>query len=472
MIAAWKIFGWIFSVLLMLAQPAGSPGAGYADVCRSLPSPGDLDGSGRIDAADLCLLDLFLAGRVTPRNAPFTAGLPSADMNGDGQVDAADRLLLAAVLADNELLDPPGITLALVNGTLLDGTGAAPVPDAVLAIGGRGRIVGVGRRGQVEIPARADVIDVRGATILPGFINAHVHDAYSAANLEAWARAGVTTVRDEGINQSGVPLRDLILERDADWTMPRYARLVSAGWMITAPGGYGRVGIDSPAEAGQFVAEELAAGAGLIKVAVEDGIAGRTDRPVLSAAVLQAVVAAAHARCMPVSAHVTDARFLQTVVEAGVDDAAHATWDPVPESVFQEMIARDLTMVPTLTVLEAYGALAGAQANLRRFVALGGSVALGNDYTDIPQNDFPHFELGMPMHEIRRMSESGMTAMQILVAATRNAAHVCGLDSELGTLETGKIADVLVVSGDPLRDLGALTEVMLVIHNGTVIRGR
>jgi imidazolonepropionase-like amidohydrolase len=96
-------------------------------------------------------------------------------------------------------------------------------------------------------------------------------------------------------------------------------------------------------------------------------------------------------------------------------------------------------------------------------------VALGNDYTDIPQNNFPHFELGMPMHEIERMAESGMTAMQIIVAATRNAAHVCGLDDELGTLETGKTADVLVVNGDPLRDLNALTNVRLVIHRGIVI---
>jgi hypothetical protein len=127
-------------------------------------------------------------------------------------------------------------------------------------------------------------------------------------------------------------------------------------------------------------------------------------------------------------------------------------------------------MVPTLTVMEAYGSLAGSQDNLRRFVALGGRVALGNDYTDPPQNAFPHFELGMPMWEVRRMAEAGMTAMQVIVAATRNAAHVCGLEDRLGTLEPGKLADVLVVDGDPVRDLGALTQVRLVIHSGVVIR--
>ncbi len=471
----WNLCGGILCAFLLLDQNVGtgaSPAAGHGNIRLSTSHPGDLDGSGRIDAADLCILDLFLAGLVTPRNTPFSAGIPTADMNGDGEVNAADRLLLAAVLADNEPLYRPGVTLALVGGTLVDGTGAKPIEDAVLAIGDRGKIVGVGRRGQMEIPATADVIDVEGATILPGFFNAHVHDAYSAANLEAWARAGVTTVRDEAINQRSVLLKDLILQRDAMWTHPRYARLVSAGWMITAPGGYGQLGVSTAGEASQRVTEEIYSGVDLIKLAVEDGIAGRTDQPVLSAEALQAVVITAHARRKPVSAHVTDARFLQTVVEAGVDDVAHVTWDPVPDSVFRQMIDRHITMVPTITVFEAYGARSGAQANLRRFVALGGEVALGNDYTNVPQNNFPHFELGMPMHEIERMAESGMTTMQIIVAATKNAARVCGLDDELGTLEPGKTADVLVVNGDPLRDLGALTDVRLVIHSGTVIRGR
>jgi imidazolonepropionase-like amidohydrolase len=76
----------------------------------------------------------------------------------------------------------------------------------------------------------------------------------------------------------------------------------------------------------------------------------------------------------------------------------------------------------------------------------------------------------MPMPEILWMAEAGMTPLQIIVAATRNAAHVCSLDAELGTLEAGKTADVLVVNGDPLRDLNALLNVRLVIHRGVVIR--
>jgi imidazolonepropionase-like amidohydrolase len=76
----------------------------------------------------------------------------------------------------------------------------------------------------------------------------------------------------------------------------------------------------------------------------------------------------------------------------------------------------------------------------------------------------------MPIDEIEHLHEAGMTPMQIIVAATRNAAHVCQLEGMLGTLEVGKIADVLVVNGDPLQDLRVLTDALLVIHSGVVIR--
>jgi len=362
-----------------------------------------------------------------------------------------------------------GDALVLVNGTLIDGTGARPLPDAAVVIRD-GLIAFAGPRSRVTISADADLVDVGGATILPGFIDAHVHNAYSAPALWTWAQAGVTTVRDEAILQTGAVLRDLIAQRDTAWNAPRYARLVSAGWMITAPGGYGRLAVSTADEARQRVNEELDQGADLIKVAVEDGTTVQNSLPVLSTDALLAAVAAAHARGRLVSAHITDARFLQTVVNAGVDDAAHVTWDPVPDALFRQMIARHITMVPTLTVFEPGGALVPGQANLRRFLQLGGTVALGDDYAGLPASQNPHFALGMPMPEILWMAEAGMTPMQIIVAATRNAAHVCGLDAELGTLEAGKTADVLVVNGDPLSDLNALLNVRLVIHRGVVIR--
>ena len=365
---------------------------------------------------------------------------------------------------------PASAVLVLTGAALIDGTGADPLDDAVLAIDGNGEIVLVGQGEPRGIPETAVRIDAGDATILPGFINAHVHDAFSGERLEAWARAGITTVRDEAILDANAELADLIARRDSQWQDPRYARLITAGWMITAAGGYGWIGVESEAAARDFVNREIDEGADQIKVAVEDGIAGQTNRPVLPTAFLQAIVTEAHARGVPVSAHVTDSRFLETAVNCGVDDAAHATWDRAADAVFQQMIARGIIMVPTLTVFDAYGSLAGAAENVRRFATLGGTVALGNDYTAIPQNRFDHFELGMPLHEIECMSRAGMSPMQIIVAATRNAAQACGLSDELGTLATGKTADILVVKGNPLDRLDALADVRLVVHRGVIIR--
>jgi imidazolonepropionase-like amidohydrolase len=103
--------------------------------------------------------------------------------------------------------------------------------------------------------------------------------------------------------------------------------------------------------------------------------------------------------------------------------------------------------------------------NLRRFVAAGGQVATGTDYA----GHACEFELGMPLKEMKLMQAAGMTPMQIILAGTRNAAQVCGLNRH-GTLEPGNVADVLVVDGDPLIDLDALKRTYLVIHNGERIR--
>lgn len=384
-------------------------------------------------------------------------------------------LLLAALgLAAGACVTEPepfltGDDFVLVGGTLIDGTGASPVSAAAVVIRGD-LVVFAGRRSRVTITSEAETLNVGGATILPGFIDAHVHGAYSATTLSAWARAGVTTVRDEAILQSGAVLRDLIALRDTAWSAPGYARLVSAGWMITAPGGYGHLYVSTAAAARQAVNDEIDQGADLIKVAIEDRTIGTTELPVIPDDILRAIVSTAHERHRRASIHVTDARFLQTAIDAGADDIAHTQWDPVPDAVLRRMVDRGIPLVPTLTVYAATGALAQAQDNLRRFVRMGGTVALGDDFGGLPASQNPHFALGMPMPEILWMAEAGVTPMQIIVAATRNAAHVCGLEAELGTLEAGKTADVLVVNGDPLSDLNALLNVRLVIHRGVVIR--
>ena len=360
-------------------------------------------------------------------------------------------------------------TLALVNGTLIDGTGTAPLAGAVVVIR-NGRIVGVGVRAAMSIPDGAQIIDVQGATILPGFVNTHVHQGYSEQNLRAWAQAGVTTVRDLATS----PAPDTFAVRDALRKDNRNARLVAAGPMLTVQGGYPMVPwgmqglvVASEQDAVVKVNQLLDDGANVIKIALESGSTFRRQIPVLSKAEAAAVVKTAHARGVRVSAHVTSAEDLERVLDAGVDDIAHMPYDHVSDELIARIVKANMYWIPTLELWQHVGVSdAPIINNLRRFVAAGGQVALGTDYAGYAAQ----FELGMPLSEMQAMQEAGMTPMQIILSGTRNAARVCNLDRELGTLQAGQVADVLVVKGDPLQDIRALASIHLVIHNGVVIQ--
>lgn len=360
-------------------------------------------------------------------------------------------------------------TLALINGILIDGTGADPVFNGSLVIENK-RITAVGERSEVEIPDDARIIDVKGAAILPGFINAHVHRGYSEYNLKKWAQSGVTTVRDLGADPQRplFSIRDSLLEN-------QYARLVAAGPIVTVPNGYptrpfGSISvlvITSPEDAQEKVGTLLDDGADIIKVAVESGSIFDIDIPTLSPEELAAIVEVAHERRTLVSAHVTAWKDLSRALDGGVDDIAHMVVTYLPDDLIEKMVENEVYWVPTLELWKGVDYELGNTAveNLRRFCNAGGKVALGTDYGGYTIS----FDLGMPIREIEWMKEAGMTEMQIIVAGTRNAAHVCNLESELGTLEVGKIADVLVVGGNPLEDIHALTNCLVVIHNGEVI---
>jgi imidazolonepropionase-like amidohydrolase len=354
---------------------------------------------------------------------------------------------------------------ALVKGMIIDGTGAAPVQNGILVVKGR-VITAVGPQAQIVVPADAEVIDVQGATILPGVINAHVHDAFDESRLKTWAWNGVTTVRDEGMRRH-LSFETQMAIRDSARLKPECARLVSAGYIMTVPGGYGGLEVTSPADARQKVMDQLDRGVDVIKLAQEDGYAGQSDLPKLSGEEISAIITAAHERGTLVSAHITQSSYWEIVAAAGVNDVAHVAYDPVPDAVLETMVKKNITLVPTFTVFRNYNApVSVCIDNLRRHVNKGGSVALGNDFGGGPGS----FEEGVPFYELMCMLEAGMSNMAILVASTRSAARVSHVDSILGTLEAGKVADVLVVRGDPLADLNALSRVRLVIHDGTNIR--
>ena len=368
-------------------------------------------------------------------------------------------------------------TLSLTNGILIDGTGADAVPDGAVVIRD-GRIVSAGPRTQLAIPANANIIDVQGGTILPGFINAHVHAADSAWTLKAWAKGGVTTVRDLGV--FGPYSCAKFVTRDTLNANPKCARLFAVGSFINAEGGYPiaywgghAVTVTSPEEARQAVNKLIDDGADVIKTAMESGYAfGQSGWPLLSPEEATALVDTAHERGKPVTAHVTSARDLERALDAGVDEIAHMVVDKLSEQLISRMVETGTRWVPTLELWQGvsriYPISHGSMAikNLALFVEAGGEVVLGTDYAGARQVDF---DLGMPIHEIEWMQEAGMTPLQIIVAATRNGARSCNIERELGTLEKGKLADVLVVDGDPLVDVNALTKARLILREGKSI---
>lgn len=360
-------------------------------------------------------------------------------------------------------------SLALINGTLIDGTGSEPVPEAVVLIQ-NGKILLAGPSSEVTIPDGFEIIDVQGATILPGFINAHVHGAYNLEKLRTWASEGVTTVRDLGAGSWPAPFHI----RDQAALDPQYARLVSGGVMITAPKGYpiavfGAPGIevDSPELARQAVLDELSEGVDVIKVALESGkIFGQTI-PILTPEEFSAIVQTAHERNVLVTVHVTITKDLRLALDGNVDDIAHMVTDPLPDELVKSMVSSGTYWTPTLELWKKVGQGMDLYTlkNLEKFVKAGGKVALGTDF----EGYSTPFQLGMPTIEVELMSQAGMTPMQIIVSATKNAAYVCGMGDSLGTLEPNKIADILVVQGNPLQDLQALARPLWVIHNGVII---
>jgi imidazolonepropionase-like amidohydrolase len=167
------------------------------------------------------------------------------------------------------------------------------------------------------------------------------------------------------------------------------------------------------------------------------------------------------------SAHITSVVDIDLALDAGVDDLAHMAVDrTLLEGALQRIVGQGVLWVPTLELWQCAGQEAMAVENLRRFVSVGGEVALGTDFEGYTCS----WDLGMPMTEMGLMERAGMTVMEIIVAATKNAARVCNLERDLGTLESGKIADLWAVRDDPLSRLGALVDVRFVMRDGVVIR--
>jgi imidazolonepropionase-like amidohydrolase len=408
-----------------------------------------------------------------------------------------------------EITADPSELIIITNGTIIAADGSEPIANGTVVIEGDW-ILYAGEDSGVSIPDGARVFDAQGGTILPGFFDAHTHGTADPAVRRAFLLGGVTSICDLGATLDEMDQFDL-----DQFAGGPVARAFFAGPIITAPGGlpdavlgtelnYEVANPEEGRAAVQYLDEQ---GVDQIKVYLQNESNG-VAFPMIDETTLAAIVAEAHARDLPVRAHVTYATLLGMAVNAGVDTVEHVPvnmprdqQDPIDEDLMQRMMESDdpielllserspefaavlremaetgIIMVPTLdrpygvafrssslTQEERFG-LDVILGIVGKFSAMGGEVALGTDF-----NVGTSVLAGMPIHEMEMLLAAGLTRMEIIEAGTRIAAEACGQGDALGTLEPGMLADVIVVAGDPLEDLSAMEDVVLIILGGEVV---
>ena len=396
----------------------------------------------------------------------------------------------------------------LHGGHVFDGTGSPPGRADVVIADGRIVDVGPGLDGDV-------VVDVAGATILPGFFDCHVHvtvsgvdlmdrlsrpfsyQFYAAArNLEATLATGVTTVRDAGGADLGIQ------QAVAEGLVPGPHLLLAVnivgqtgghtdGWfpsgfdlpIILPHPGRPAATADGVDELRKVVRSLLRAGADVIKICTTGGVLSPRDDPThtqFSPAEIEVVVAEAAAAGRVVMAHAQGTAGIKNAVRAGVRSIEHGIY--LDEEAIDLMLAHETWLVPTLVAPRAVLAAAAAGASLpqtvvakarevaeahiesvRAAVTAGVNLAMGTD-----SGVGPH---GHNLDELMLMQECGMTPAQVLAAATSSAARLCGLQDRTGRVAPGLAADLVVVEGDALELLGLRERIRQVWQDGQIVVG-
>ena len=352
------------------------------------------------------------------------------------------------------------------------------------------RIAAVGPAESVAAPAGAQVIELPAATLLPGLIDVHVHltwdDGRSEASQQAartTLEAGFTTVRSCGAPGGA----DLVLRDAIERGEVAGPRVIAAGAPLGLAGGVcaqvfpGEGVFTTTEEALAHVRRLAQAGASWAKVCAGGGVvasADDEDAVEMPPETLAAIVAEAHRLGMKVAAHAQGPPAVLAATRAGADSIEHGSL--LDETAARAMVESGAWLVPTFYRLgwrreqaaaggAPVAALEHAAANAdrirerqRRAIALGVPVALGTDATVVPH--------GLGAREAAALVELGLSPLQALQAATLRAATLLGWADRIGSLEPGKLADLIAVEDDPLTDPAALERVTLVVKGGAVVR--
>lgn len=387
-----------------------------------------------------------------------------------------------------------GPVVAIVGANLIDGRGGPVVSDSVVVIR-NDRIVAVGKRSSVKIPAGAEVFDAKGLTLLPGLIDAHFHIDGDDSLPALFLSHGVTSLRDPGqwIEAYDTPRRK---------ESPSIPRLFLCGPHLDSP---------PPAyPADSFIVRDAEETRLAVNRFVDDGASGIKVYYRLPLALVKVAIETAHARGVPVMGHleIVDAR---DAIRAGIDGIEHATsfgtallplrdaekyrqsvladnnarregrykvWNSIrldtaqAESLFKLIADSGVVVSPTLAVFERRRGDKDTSdfhvngfKQMETFVRLakkaGARIVVGS------HSDVPHAARGWAyQRELELLVESGLTPMQALVAGTMENARYFHIADRLGSVETGKLADLVLVEGDPSRNISDMRRIKRVMLNG------
>jgi imidazolonepropionase-like amidohydrolase len=430
-------------------------------------------------------------------------------------------LLLVSLHCQAQEYQRPDIPIAIVGGMLLDGNEAPPIHHSVV-IFQNGRITAVGNRDNTPVPKQAVIIDAGGRTVMPGLIDAHIHidlighgsyarlyefmngmeriEEFMTIAAKQMLRAGVTTGLDLGAPFQAFDFR----ERVSRGEIPGPRLLLSGPWITRIdydiiPDEY-EIIINSPQEAAQRTRELVQRGVDVIKV--WEGLTAEDYR---------AVVEVAHEAGIKVHAHLYEPEKIRFAIDAGVDVFQHvgsAGNPPYEDALVAEIAHRNIPVVQTIShriwvypatvefperlfdpvyrkdmpadiyaefiaSVENYRQLSyfaeigretgNAREAAQQFIGGGAVIGVGTDAAS-PLN--MHTEA--MWRELSALVESGMKPMEAISAATRTNARILGLEDKIGTIETGKRADIIIVDGNPLRNIEVLDYVDVVIKDGVV----
>jgi len=388
-----------------------------------------------------------------------------------------------------------------------------------LVVVSNGKIVGVGA--SAAVPSDAQLIDLGDATLLPGFIDAHTHltmlysEDYARAALDGLRKpiaemaldasvnarvtlmAGFTTVRDVG----SAEYLDAGLRNAINRGVVPGPRMLVAVHAIGATGGHcdetgyreGALGKETGPEVGVVNGADEARravrlahkyGATVIKTCATGGVLSMVDlvdAPQLTQAELDALVDEAHALGLKTAAHAHGNEGAKRAIRAGIDSIEHGSF--LEDDAFEMMKAKGTYFVPTLMASQglkermehggkippeirakAERAMKAVPETFKKALAKGVKIGLGTD-----SSVYPH---GRNAEEFHQMVDLGMKPIEALKAGTSNDADLLGLADKIGTLESGKLADVVAVPGDPSQNISATEHVFFVMKEGTIYVGR